>query len=111
MHDLVAKFFDEIEQFKIEENVYSFIDGVQVGMRPSKTGDSVYLMKIRSTDRGKGKASQTLILVCENADRFSIDLFLEIEASDGMSADQLAEWYWRFGFRGTTTEMIRRSSE
>ena len=111
MHDLIAKFFDEIEQFKIETNVYSFVSGVVVGLRPSKTGDCVYLMKIRSTDRGKGLASETLAAICDIADQFAIDLFLEVEESDGMSVSQLAEWYWRFGFRGTTSEMIRKPNE
>jgi hypothetical protein len=108
MSKSVSVFFADIEPNKIGERVYSFFDGVEVGLRPSKKGDSVYIMKIRSRDRGKGKASSTLAAICDAADRASVDLFLEIEESDGLSKHELANWYWRFGFRGDTTEMIRK---
>jgi len=106
----VCDFFEAIEDFKVTQNVYSFVGSVQIGLRPSRAGDSVYILKIRSNDRGKGFASETLRIVCSFADDHKLDIFLEIEASDGMTERELMDWYWRFGFRGSTTEMIRHYS-
>jgi hypothetical protein len=103
----ICQFFDAAEDFKVGASVYSFADSVEIGLRPSRAGDSVYIMRIRSNDRGKGSASETLGIVCDMADEFEVDLFLEVEADDGLADRQLAEWYWRFGFRGSLEEMIR----
>ena len=103
----ITQFFNELEQFKTDENVFSIVDGVQIGLRPSKSGDAVYLLKIRSNQRGQGLASETLGHVCSIADRFAVVLFLEVESDDGLGEKELAEWYWRFGFRGPISEMIR----
>ena len=103
----VNSFFDEIAAYAVGDNVYSFVDQVQIGLRPSKAGDAVYIMKIRSTSRGQGLATETLCRVCESADDHCVSLFLEIEEDDGLTTKQLADWYWRHGFRGSMTEMIR----
>ena len=95
------------------ENVYSFVEGVTVGLRPSRVGDAVYIMKIRSTVRNEGRASKTLDQICEFADDSAVELFLEVklflgvEEDDGLSAQELADWYHSRGFRGDRTEMIR----
>lgn len=105
--EMVEEFFKEIEPFEVESNVYGFAEGVMIGLRPSRVGDAVYVMKIVSQDRGEGQASYVLDAICEMADRHSVVLFLEVEVGDGLTRGQLAEWYWRKGFRGDFTEMIR----
>ena len=107
MNNQIRQFFEDAQEFQVDESVYSFVDSVEIGLKPSRAGDAVYIMRIRSNDRGKGSASETLGIVCDMADEFEVDLFLEVEADDGLSAEQLAEWYWRFGFRGRLDEMIR----
>ena len=88
--------------------MYSFVEGVTVGLRPSRAGDAaVYIMKIRSTIRNEGRASETVDQICEFADDSAVELFLEVEENDGLSAQALADWYYRRGFRGDLTEMIR----
>lgn len=103
----VKTFFEEIADHSVGDNVFSFVEGVVIGLRQSKAGDAVYIMKVRSASRGQGLASETLCRICDAADSNAVTLFLEIEADDGLTAEQLAEWYWRYGFRGSKTEMIR----
>ena len=107
MNQNCKQFFDAISNYSVEENVYSFVEGVTVGLRPSRVGDAVYIMKIRSTEPNEGRASQTLDQICEFADDSAVELFLEVEEDDGLNAQELADWYYRRGFRGDLTEMIR----
>lgn len=107
MNQNCEQFFDAISNYSVGENVYSFVEGVTVGLRPSRVGDAVYIMKIRSTVRNKGRASETLDQICEFADDSAVALFLEVEKDDGLSAQKLADWYHSRGFRGDLTEMIR----
>lgn len=81
----------------------------EASLRSPRRGDGVYLMKIRTAcrSRGQGEASRLLSLICETADRHELTLFLEVEEDDGLCDTDLADWYWRFGFRGDLTEMIR----
>jgi hypothetical protein len=110
MNQSVKRFFESIQDYSLGGNIYSFADGVDISLRPSRAGDAVYVMKIRSRMRGQGLASASLESVCSVADECKIDLFLEVEESDGLDSNQLAEWYWRHGFRGNLQEMIRRHS-
>ena len=68
-------------------------------------------MRIRTTKefRDQGSASDILSATCRFADAFGVVLFLIVEPQDDceLSAQQLSEWYWRFGFRGDLSEMIR----
>jgi len=50
--------------------------------------------------RGKGIAHKLLTQCCDDADILGIDLWLEIQSSDGLSYDQLEAWYKRHGFEG-----------
>ncbi len=111
MKPAVQNFFESVQDYATDKPaVYEFVDGVEVGLRPSKSGDSVYVMKIRSRGdmRGQGLASATLQTVCAIADECGVDLFLEVEESDGLSSTELSDWYWRHGFRGNRLEMIRQ---
>ncbi len=49
----------------------------------------------------------------ELADEHGVAIVLEVDAfdEDGLDNQQLADWYWRFGFRGTPDEMVREPSE
>jgi len=104
----VESFISDLSQSKIEPQVYRF-DGVSVGLRASQDGTAVYLMNIRSDpqSRGNGNASDALETLCDLADEHQVTLFLEVEASGKMDDDAVADWYWRYGFRGDLTEMIR----
>lgn len=117
MNENMKSMLAELEDYCIDRHVYDFREGARVGLRPNKTGDSLYIMNIRTdtTDRGKGSASKALATLCEMADRFGVVMFLEVEEeveeSDGMDADQLLDWYWRNGFRGDAPKMVREPSE
>jgi hypothetical protein len=114
MHDSIDVFFAEIEELKVAPNVYRFNEGVSVGLRSSRAGDAVYLMKITTDllNRGQGRASETLSSICNLADQCGVTLFLEVEKFGlGLDESDLAEWYWRFGFRGDLTEMVREPQD
>jgi GNAT superfamily N-acetyltransferase len=111
MKPVVRDFFESVQGYATgKPAVYSFVEGVEVGLRPSRKGDSVYVLKIRSRPdvRGQGLASETLKAICTKADQHGVDLFLEVEESDGLSSADLSDWYWRYGFRGNLQEMVRR---
>lgn len=79
-------------------------------LRKARSGDGVYLMKIRTNPRSQqqGFGSALLGRLCDEADREDVTLFLEVEeTAEGPDAQTLADWYWRFGFRGDKTEMVR----
>lgn len=107
MKKTVRDFFETLQDYATGNSVYSLVDGVEIGLRPSKVGEAVYIMKIRSSQRGEGRASYALQALCKLADEYQLDLFLEVEQSDGLNSEQLAEWYWRYGFRGNLKEMVR----
>jgi len=101
------QFLNEVSEFQTRENVYSFVDGVEIGLRISRAGDCIYILKIHSSIRGEGLASGTLREVCSIADNLGVTLFLEVEESDGLTKKELGDWYWRFGFRGDYSMMER----
>ncbi len=111
MSDTIDLFFLDLSVTR-EGDVYLVSeDGAEASIRRSRSGDAVYLMKIRTSpnQRGKGFASAILCSICEAADQHGVTLFLEVERQDdsGLTESELADWYWRFGFRGVATEMIR----
>ncbi|TWT95771.1 hypothetical protein [Neorhodopirellula pilleata] len=81
----------------------------RAAIRPSNGW--LYLMNIRTNPRSRslGQASALLRDICRIADDFRVTVFLEVEAgSDSdMTESQLLDWYWRHGFRGCKSEMIR----
>ena len=105
---------DPIEQMLsylgVENGVFSCCGSV-ASMRRSRIGDSLYIMHIvtEPQHRGEGNASAILAEICDAADRYGVTMFLEVEPRDdcSMTATELANWYWRFGFRGDPSEMIR----
>ena len=107
----VTAFFEAIASFRTEAGSYVFVEGVEVGLRPSRAGDCVYLLKIRLVREREGLSSESLSELCRIADDCKTTLFLEVEPSGSLTARQLADWYWRFGFRGDLTEMIREPTE
>lgn len=86
-------------------------EGCKASLPRSRVGDAVYILKIVTEPqfRGQGRASDLLSEICEAADEYAVVLFLEVEQMDGgaMEPTELAEWYWRHGFRGDMDEMIR----
>jgi predicted GNAT family N-acyltransferase len=48
--------------------------------------------------RGKGIGSTLLTEIVEEADRYSVDLYLGISPSDGLDFNSLEDWYKRYGF-------------
>lgn len=49
--------------------------------------------------RGNSHGTTLLKQVLEDADKEGINLFLEISESDGLSYEQLKDWYERHGFK------------
>jgi GNAT superfamily N-acetyltransferase len=49
--------------------------------------------------RGQGVARGILKEICDDADRESVTLFLEILESDGLRYYELENWYLRAGFK------------
>jgi len=119
---MIEDFFNELGL--VDTGGVVELDGSSASLRKSRCGNSVYLMKIttRPEMRGNGHASQLLGMICDAADVHGIELFLEAEwfpafdedADAGLTIEALADWYWRFGFRGDPDELIReprRNSE
>ena len=105
----VAQFLDLMGHY-IEGEDYVF-DNTQVTMRPTQRGDAIYIQKI-STDpvyRGDGSASFALELICVTADETGVILCLIVEPfnDEPITSTELVGWYWKFGFRGDASEMIR----
>lgn len=59
-------------------------------------------------DRGKGYGSKLLDSILEDADTERVILQLEVSSSDGLTYDQLVNWYKRRGFRQTNTGYMKR---
>ena len=81
MNQNCKQFFDAISDYSVAEKVYSFVEGVTVGLRQSRVGDAVYIMKIRSTVPNKGRASETLDQICEFADDSAVALNIDSGAT------------------------------
>lgn len=59
----------------------------------------ILLNSIRSFERGKGQGSAALKMLCDAADRFGVSIQLIASSfGDGLSNDDLIEWYGRYGF-------------
>jgi GNAT superfamily N-acetyltransferase len=59
--------------------------------------------------RGKGVARELMRQVLEDADREGVTLTLWINASDGLTRNQLKAWYRRLGFAPDPTGLWLRS--
>ena len=93
-HENVNRMLSELEPYRLDGHAYSLVPGTSVGLRASLAGDAVYIMKIRTEAerRGRGGASKTLQRLCDLADQCGTVLFLEVEESDGLTSQQLADW-------------------
>ena len=58
--------------------------------------------------RGKGIARALLQEILTEADKNKVKLYLEIQSSDGLTAEQLAAWYRRHGFKGNMIGVLVR---
>lgn len=58
--------------------------------------------------RGKGAGSKLLKQIIADADRTHTTLFLEVVPTGGMTAEQLAAWYGRYGFAPWRGGFLRR---
>ena len=56
----------------------------------------------------KGHGTALLKQILSDADRESVDLYLEVSPSDGLSYDQLASWYKRHGFKELKLGLFKR---
>jgi hypothetical protein len=84
---------------------------VSVDLSESEDKTWVWLAGISSYDRGQGFASEALTAICGLADQSGVELALEAHAFedesdasddddfiDGLTTDELKEWYERHGF-------------
>lgn len=65
-------------------------------------------IRVMDKYRGQGYGSKVLNLICEDADRENVTLFLEPVASDGLTQKELVAWYERHGFDWGTWHMRRK---
>ena len=100
-----------LEVYRVEDRVYELVEGVQVGLRPTRPSDAVYIIKISTErqSRAKGAATEVLKLICEAADEHRVELVLTVEPFDagGLDTETLVAWYKGLGFEGDAGEMIR----
>ena len=72
---------------------------VPTGLPEDMQQDFVEILSIRSENPRKGHATALMHIVCAEADHAGKILMLKVGAfDDGMSDEQLAKWYSRFGF-------------
>lgn len=109
------KMLKELEPLRESPGIYDFGDGCRIGLRESRAGGSVYIMNVQTgyRSRGQGAASTALAQLCEVADAFQVELFLEVEVGEngGLDTVELLDWYHRFGFKGDAGEMVREPLE
>jgi predicted GNAT family N-acyltransferase len=75
-------------------------------------GWTIGRINVPTKHRGKGYGTKLLSLVLADADSESVELWLEVSASDGLSHAELVSWYRRHGFsEGAYGYMIRRHLE
>jgi ribosomal protein S18 acetylase RimI-like enzyme len=67
---------------------------------PDEPDDLVYITRIvvPKALRGQGYGSMVLERACRDADNEGVTLHLQVEASGGMTDDELILWYRRYGF-------------
>jgi ribosomal protein S18 acetylase RimI-like enzyme len=65
-------------------------------------------INVPAAHRNNGVGSMLLQQILTDADAEGIKLWLEIQASDGLTRDQLQEWYERHGFEEVVTGVWRR---
>jgi len=58
--------------------------------------------------RGQGIGTELLQEIIADADRGKVTLYLDILASGGLTYDQLARWYYGYGFRFLENCWIRK---
>lgn len=77
--------------------------------------DTVELKKLQIYDTNKGYGTRLLDLLCVEADKYQITLWvwpLPEENKKAISLDKLKSWYYRFGFeQGDGTFMIRKPNK
>ncbi len=77
--------------------------------------DTVELMKLKIYDTNKGYGTRLLHLLCDEADKYKITLWvwpLPEESEKTIPLDKLKSWYNKFGFEQSDgTFMIRKSKE
>lgn len=107
----VEEMLDALSPFCVGPNVYELMSGVRIGLRASRVGDAIYLMKIETHPfvREQGRGNQAMEELCRAADEHGVELFLEVEpfGESGLGEADLVAWYWGFRFRGDKGEMIR----
>lgn len=86
--DMRTCFVIKLSPVKIAIADLTFVDSKQY----------VTQINIPANFRGTGVGSKLLTEVVEEADRFSVDLYLGISPSDGLDFAALEAWYGRFGF-------------
>ena len=45
--DRVNRMIQALDEYRVSPDVYEVVDGVQIGLRPSRAGNAIYIMKIR----------------------------------------------------------------
>ena len=110
--DRVNGMIQSLDEYQVSPDVYEFVDGVQIGLRPSRTGSAIYIMKIKTElgQRNRRAASVAMQVLCAEADAHQVEMFLEAEPFgdvEGPDVGGLTEWYRRFGFVGDAREMLR----
>ena len=69
--------FDTLESFCVEAGIYELVEGVRIGLRPSQTGNEIYVMKV-STNlvfRQQGRGSGAMDELCRIADEHRVELW------------------------------------
>ena len=107
----VDRMLGSLSKYRVEDRIYELAEGVRLGLRASRHGDAIYVLKVKTEarQRGLGRATEALEFLCSTADEHGVELFLEVEpfGTDGLDKAALVAWYARFGFRGEPDEMIR----
>lgn len=98
--------------FKEDGKIFDLVPGDE----STQVGSDVHLDYIGSTERGKGLASKELDRIIKKADDNNLSLSLEVDQQEknGLTNDQLKDWYARKGFifpRGSDLGYRPRPSE
>ena len=82
--------------FKEEGKVFNLVPGDE----NTQVGSDIHLDYIGSKDRNKGLASKELDRIINKADENNLSISLEVDKQDkdGLTNDQLKDWYGRKGF-------------
>ena len=84
-------------------------------LSPLGTEDTVELKKLKIYDSNKGYGTKLLELLCDEADKYKITVWvwpLPEESKKAISLNKLKSWYIKFGFEQSDgTFMIRKPNE